>query len=374
MTTRRASLLLPILFGTVLALSVNQPASPAWAGGARSSAASVPPDSVAAQTTAAADPVVVADAADVATEAPGAASDAVSAAAIRVDAPAPTATPRRGTVAAGRTPKPTAPPAPAATSTPAPAATSTPAPAATSTPAPTESPEPTPSPAPSPSPQTWTLDLYDARAPRYQNPDNTACTAAAAQSMLNTIAYTGSASGFMWQPTTSYAVQEEILAYERANMTMLTTSAGSDPHGWRNALNYYGWGSISAGVYRDSAYSSFDAAAKAAVRAVARYHKPVGILARAGTHAQFITGYQVTGDDPTTGSSDFSIIGVNLTDPYQAVAHRDFWLTYADWRSGGTWLRFSPYTESDSPYADPIDGHVGTDEWYGHWVLIVPVR
>ncbi|MGD0248937.1 MAG: hypothetical protein ABSB75_07790 [Candidatus Limnocylindrales bacterium] len=192
--------------------------------------------------------------------------------------------------------------------------------------------------------------------------------------MLNTIAYTGSASGFVWRPTTSYATQEEILAYERANMTMLTTSAGSDPHGWRNALNYYGWGSMSAGVYRDSAYSSLDAAAKAAVRAVARYGKPVGILARAGTHAEFITGYQVTGADPRTGSSDFSIVGVYLTDPYQAVGHRDFWVTYADWRSGGSWVRFSQYFESDSPYPDPIDGHIGTDEWYGRWVLIVPVR
>jgi hypothetical protein len=220
----------------------------------------------------------------------------------------------------------------------------------------------------------WTLDLYDARADRWQNPDFTACTAASTESMLNTISYAGSTSGFVWQPNTSYSTQEAILAFERQHMTMLTSSAGTDPHGWRNALNYYGWGSIDAGVYRDSAYSSFDAAAKAAVSALAAYHKPVGILARGGHHGQVITGYQVTGADPSTGSSDFSIVGVDLTDPLESVGYRDTWITLADWRSGGSWIQFSRYLEHDSPYQDPIDGQVGNDEWYGKWVIIDPVN
>jgi hypothetical protein len=222
--------------------------------------------------------------------------------------------------------------------------------------------------------ETWTLDLYDPRAERYQDPDRTACTAAATVSMLNTVSYSGSAAGLVWQPTTSYSTQEEILAYERANMTMLTSSAGTDPHGWRNALNYYGWGSINAGVYRDSAYASFDAAAKAAVSALARYHKPVGILAMYGVHSQFITGYEVTGDDPATGSSNFSIVGVDLTDPYQIAGHLDTWVTYGDWLSGGPRLRFSQYLQDDSPYRDPVDGRIGHDEWYGNWVIIDPVK
>jgi hypothetical protein len=223
-------------------------------------------------------------------------------------------------------------------------------------------------------PVTWTLDLYDARADRWQNPDFTACTAASTESMLNTISYAGSTSGFVWQPNTSYSTQESILAFERQHMTMLTSSAGTDPHGWRNALNYYGWGSIDAGVYRDSAYSSFDAAAKAAVSALAAYHKPVGILARGGHHGQVITGYQVTGADPSTGSSDFSIVGVDLTDPLESVGYRDTWITLADWRSGGSWIQFSQYLQDDSPYQDPIDGQIGNDEWYGRWVIIDPVN
>jgi hypothetical protein len=223
-------------------------------------------------------------------------------------------------------------------------------------------------------PVTWALDLYDARADRWQDPDYTACTAASTESMLNTIAYAGSTSGFVWQPTTSYSTQESILAFEREHMTMLTSSVGTDPHGWRNALNYYGWGSMDAGVYRDSSYPSFDAAAKAAVSDLAINHKPVGILARSGSHGQVVTGYEVTGADPSTGSSDFSIVGVDLTDPLQSVGYRDTWIAIADWRSGGSWVRFSQYLQGDSPYQDPIDGQIGNDEWDGMWVIIDPVK
>jgi hypothetical protein len=216
--------------------------------------------------------------------------------------------------------------------------------------------------------------LFDGRAERWQDPDYTACTAASTESMLNTVAFAGSASGLTWSATTSYDVQESILAYERANMTMLASSAGSDPHGWRNALNYFGWGSIDAGVYRDASYGSFDAAAKATVVAIATTHKPVGILAHAGAHAEFVTGYKVTGADPATGSSAFTIVGINLTDPLRSNGHRDTWITLDQWRSGSTWIRFSAYRETDSPGQDPIDGQVGRSEWYGQWVIIAPVK
>ena len=222
-------------------------------------------------------------------------------------------------------------------------------------------------------PATWTLDISDPRADRWQDPDFTACTAAATESMLNDIDYTGSATGLVWQTTTSYTDQEAILAFERSNMTMLTTSAGTDPHGWRNALNYYGWGSLTAAMYRDSSYTSFDAASKAVVSALARYHKPVGILARAGRHSQYVVGYKVTGDDPSTGSTNFTIVGVDVTDPLQSAGYRDTWVYLMDWRSGAYEIQFAPYLETDSPYQDPIDGQVGTTEWYGRWVIIDPV-
>jgi hypothetical protein len=219
----------------------------------------------------------------------------------------------------------------------------------------------------------WTLDLFDPSAERWQDPDMKACTAASTLSMLNT-ALDAVPAGMVWHPTTSFEEQEEILSYERDHMTMSQWSAGSDPHGWRNALNYFGWGSMQAGVYVDSSYSSLEAAARATVSAIAINNKPVGILAHAGGHAQFVTGYRVIGDDPRTGSANFRVQGIYLTDPLSSQDHRDTWISYADWAGGGPWVRFSPYLESDSPYVDPIDGHVGTSEWYDKWVIVDPIR
>ena len=60
--------------------------------------------------------------------------------------------------------------------------------------------------------------------------------------MLNFIALRGSGGeGFGWLPTLSATVRDQILAWERSHDT-LAGGRGSDPHGWRNALNYYGWG------------------------------------------------------------------------------------------------------------------------------------
>ena len=235
------------------------------------------------------------------------------------------------------------------------------------------------------SPLTWTADLYDARAVVWQEPDGSACTSAAAQMMLNIVAYE-SGSDYLappdglaprtaprWHVDTSFETMETLLAYERSNMTMLARSAGADPHGWRNALNYYGWGSINAGVYRDSAYTTFDAAARAVVASVARRGIPVGILAREGRHAQLVTGYVVTGEDPRTGD-DFDIQCVYLTDPLRGVAMRDAWVSLEEWRSGAEAIRFAPYLQNDSPYRDGLDGNVGTSEWYGKWVIVNPVE
>ena len=223
-------------------------------------------------------------------------------------------------------------------------------------------------------PLVWTLDLYDSAAVRWQDPDPTACTAASTLSMLNTVALAGLDPSLVWRPTTSYATQEKILAFERSHMTMNKTSDGADPHGWRNALNYFGWGSMKAGVYVDASYKSFDAAAKAVVRAIATTARPVGILAEYGRHAEFVTGYKVRGADPSTGSSDFTVIGVYLTDPHQAANHRDTWVTYSRWKTGEWRIQFTEFGQVDSPGRDPLDHHVARREWLGKWVIVAPVR
>ena len=210
------------------------------------------------------------------------------------------------------------------------------------------------------------------------------CTASSTMMMLNFIsfAHTGG-SNFKWSITTAAAKEASIMNWERAaskgtpiNMTMLLSSSGSDPHGWRNALNYYGWGSKSAGVYVDKSYTSFAAAAGAAVLAMAHTGKPVGIMGWAGRHAQFINGYSWTGIDPkkATKSTDFKIVGIWITDPYGPDQSQNKYLTISQWQSGPSTVRFSAYHETDSPYRDPIDGQIGRTEWYGKWVVILPTR
>jgi hypothetical protein len=214
--------------------------------------------------------------------------------------------------------------------------------------------------------------------------------------MLNTIAYrhTGGA-GFLWRP---YKVKNStdprdvrdltsILAFERGHDTLSVSGDGSDPHGWRNALNYYGWGSAvmtdpSKRVYETLAFGSYDSAVHAAVRAIARFGMPVGIATWAGGHAQVMTGYVVDGADPAL-SSAFTVRYVYVTDPLYLQQHIDYKVSDATLRSGTFVLRFQSYRQSDSPYDDPytvgwkrssVRPATGPSQWYGRWVIVAPIR
>jgi hypothetical protein len=231
----------------------------------------------------------------------------------------------------------------------------------------------------------WTLDLFDKAGLRHENPDAAACTAASVQTSLNLIASHGGET--QWSATTTYEMQETILAYERSNMTLPTTSIGSDPHGTRNALNYFGWGSMQAGVFVDAAYATFNAAAKAVVSSIARTHKPAIVFAWMGGHSQLVTGYQVRGKNPAV-SDDYIVLGIYLTDPFVGTAslvydganHKinaigaDTWVALANWKSGPDAVQFSRYWQVDSTLTDAIDGRVGRREWYGKWVVVLATR
>ena len=231
------------------------------------------------------------------------------------------------------------------------------------------------------------LDLFKAAGFRYQDTNWYACTATSAMDMLNFIRLGGQGgTGFRWTARLDASVRDSILAWERTHDT-LAGGNGSDPHGWRNALNYYGWGSaaLSSGsrVYEDYAYSSYERAVKAAVRAMIRYRKPVGIAAWRGTHAQMLTGYDgLVGypfavDDAGNYTNDFTIVAVRLTDPLKSSAVVDKRIAYTNLRStSNTRVRFQPYYETDSPYDDPYTaGSVrARDEWFGRWVIVAPKR
>jgi len=291
---------------------------------------------------------------------------------------------------AGASPSATMAPAPASSRPASPVASATGTATSVPTPVPSQAPVATPTPSasttPAGSPQTdWTYTIYNENAVRFQNPDHEACTAASVQTALNMIALGGGETG--WQPSTAYAVQERILAYERANMTLPVGLPGSDPHGTRNALNYYGWNSMWAGIYVDRAYSTFDEAAKTIVSTIARTHKPAIIFTWFGGHTQVVSGYKVHGADPAK-SNDFIVEGVYLTDPligsgylfYGGVSHEvqtitaDTFVTLANWKSGPDAVQFRRYLQTDSTLQDPIDGNIGRKEWYNRWVVVLATK
>jgi hypothetical protein len=205
--------------------------------------------------------------------------------------------------------------------------------------------------------------------------------------MLNLIAVKSvGGEGFIWRPTIWNSVRDSILRWERTHDT-LVGGYGSDPHGWRNALNYYGWGpaAMLAGsrVYDDVSFGAFDTAIKAAVRALAATRKPVGVLGWRGAHAQMITGYYGLVGDPFAKDAAghyrdaFSVQGFYLTDPLRRSGAVNkpiatYWLRYTrNYR-----LRFQRFYETDSRYDDPYTPgyRVSRDEWYGRYVLVLPIR
>jgi hypothetical protein len=205
--------------------------------------------------------------------------------------------------------------------------------------------------------------------------------------MLNFVKIAGTGgSSLRWVVRVGDGSRDAILAWERTHDT-LAGGNGSDPHGWRNALNYYGWGTAylttSNRVYEDYAYSSYERAIKAAVRAMIRYRKPVGIAAWRGTHAQMLTGYDGLSGYPFTVdangryTNDFSVAALYLTDPLRSSSIVNRKISYGGLATTtNTRIRFQPYYETDSPYDDPYTAGTvrARDEWYGRWVIVAPRR
>jgi hypothetical protein len=243
---------------------------------------------------------------------------------------------------------------------------------------------------------TWSRNLWVSSAFLYQDPYRYDCVGTSAMVMLNLIAARGTGgNGFGWSV---YRVKENadpadlrdmtsIQAFARKYDTLDSAGLGSDAHGWRNALNAYGWGAASMKdpalrVYEDKRYTSFASAVKAAVKAIARRSMPVGILARAGTHAQIMTGYVVSGADPRTSDS-FTVLAVYLADPLRSAEIVNRKISYTSFRDGALIYRFRAYRETDSPKDDPytagwirssVSPSVAASEWYGKWVVILPIR
>jgi hypothetical protein len=242
----------------------------------------------------------------------------------------------------------------------------------------------------------WTQNLYVSRAFLYQDPYGTACIAASTMIMLNTMAYRGTGGdGFRWTPTrtkndpnrSNIRDLSSIQYFARTHDTLNPLGAGSDPHGWRNALNYYGWGnaamtSTANMVYDDRPFTTFDAALREAVKAIARFGKPVGIVSWAGRHAQVMTGYVAEGENPAT-SDAFVVRAVYLSDPLRSSGYVNIRISTAQFRSGNLHYRFQAYRQMDSRYDDvytagwkrsAVSPVTGPSEWYRRWVIVAPIR
>ncbi len=226
--------------------------------------------------------------------------------------------------------------------------------------------------------RTYSLNLYSPLV-RYQNPDMTSCVATSTMIMLNEIAAKGrQGSGFAWTPTIALSRQRSIIRWARAHDTLEVGPGGTDPNGWRNALNQYGWNdfenadSMTYAVYSSISYS---ATVKAAIMAMARYHKPVGLLAWAGGHAQVLNGYVVYGQDPAK-SSAFTVKSVYITDPLKRDALRNKRISYWNFLHGPLKYKLRKYRQTDSPLDDPYtEGFLAADDaWSGRYVIVLPVR
>jgi hypothetical protein len=231
------------------------------------------------------------------------------------------------------------------------------------------------------------IDLYVSTGFRYQDPNYSACTSTSAMIMLNFIRANGSGGAdFRWNRSLSGTKRDSMLAWERSHDT-LPGGTGSDPHGWRNALNYYGWGSAAltspGRVYDDVAFPSYSSAIKAAVRAIASTRKPVGLLSWAGHHAQVITGYFGLVGDPfatdTNGNytNAFTIGGVYISDVLSSNRMRHLKVGYRTLQYTTNYkLRFRLFTQTDSTRDDGYTaGWIrARDEWYKRYVVILPLR
>jgi hypothetical protein len=232
-----------------------------------------------------------------------------------------------------------------------------------------------------------TLNVFRAEGFRYQDSNRYACTAASAMVMLNWIALNGTGgAGFRWKVNRTPAMRDSILAWERTHDT-LAGGRASDPHGWRNALNYYGWGPTAlrpAGRrYDDRPFSTYDNAVKASVRGLIATGKAVGVIGWAGGHSQIIVGYYGLNGDPFARNeagafaNAFSVEGFYLVDPLMSQAMVNVQVSYETFRSSpNPKLRFQPYIDRDSPYDDAYSPGIrpARDEWYGKFVTVMPIR
>ena len=136
---------------------------------------------------------------------------------------------------------------------------------------------------------------------------------------------------------------------------------GSDPHGWRNALNAYGWGreamtDPAKRVYDDRAYRTFDGAVQAAVKAIARRSMPVGSPRLGRRSRPGDDGLRGHGRRSAASSNDFTVRSVYLSDPLHANGTVNRRLSMDKLRSGPLRDPVPGLPRDRQPVRRPVDG------------------
>jgi hypothetical protein len=125
---------------------------------------------------------------------------------------------------------------------------------------------------------------------------STWCIGASTQMMLNLV--TGASDH-------AAANQGTYMSYAYSH-SRYVARAGAEGDGWANATTAYG-----AGFYSIVAYTSFDAAIKAAATRMRVTGKPVGLIVMEGHHAWVMAGFTSTGGDPAV-SQAFTVTSLTI--------------------------------------------------------------
>ncbi|HEV8516573.1 MAG TPA: hypothetical protein VGQ47_02905 [Candidatus Limnocylindrales bacterium] len=186
--------------------------------------------------------------------------------------------------------------------------------------------------------------IWNRRNPVTQQYTNYWCVPASVQTELNIA---------LDRYSTSYAFQQRVYVYGRANLGYQIQAIGLDPQSWARALGYF---SGDRTPYLDATFSTYTAAIKAGAKQMRETRQPVGLLVYYGGHAWTMIGYTATADP---GKTDFfDVTGVYVAAPFVRWTDPPAGTYYSD---AAFRRKMTPYWEAER-----------WTRWNGLYTIILP--
>jgi hypothetical protein len=186
--------------------------------------------------------------------------------------------------------------------------------------------------------------IWNGRNPVTQQYTNYWCVPASVQTELNI---------GLNRYSTSYAFQQRVYYYGRANLGYAIQGRGLDPQAWARSLYYFSGARVR---YLDATFGSFASALRAGVVQMRRTRLPVGLLVYYGGHAWTMIGYTATADPLKT--SRYAVTGVYVAAPF--VAWTD--------PPPGRYYTTAPFRAKMTPYWEAERW----TRWNGRYTIILP--